>query len=223
MEKIVIVGDSTASIKEPSARPETGWGEKISRYLPQHQIVNLAKNGRSSKSFIEEGRLLQAKKELHAGDYLLIQFGHNDQKTDSRGTTPVEYQHNLATFVQTARQQQATPILLTSITRLHYVDQQQLDPLAVGPYPEAMRALATSLDVVCLDLFAATQRFFSALEPQQAKTYFLHLEKNQHPNYPAGITDNTHLNDQGATAVAKLVAKCLTNTPLPLAQQVLLD
>ncbi|WEL48858.1 GDSL-type esterase/lipase family protein [Enterococcus casseliflavus] len=103
MEKIVIVGDSTASIKEPSARPETGWGEKISRYLPQHQIVNLAKNGRSSKSFIEEGRLLQAKKELYAGDYLLIQFGHNDQKTDSRGTTPVEYQHNLATFVQTAR------------------------------------------------------------------------------------------------------------------------
>ncbi len=103
------------------------------------------------------------------------------------------------------------------------MDQQQLDPLAVGPYPEAMRALATSLDVVCLDLFAATQRFFSALEPQQAKTYFLHLEKNQHPNYPAGITDNTHLNDQGATAVAKLVAKCLTNAPLPLAQQVLLD
>jgi lysophospholipase L1-like esterase len=218
MTKIVIAGDSTAAIKEDNKRPETGWGEKMSQFLPDDfQIINLAMNGRSTKSFIHEDRLLEAEQLLSPGDYFIIQFGHNDQKLDTeRGTTPEQYQENLAAFVAAAHKKQATPLLLTSITRLKYDEAEQLDPLAVGPYPEAMKQFAKTHGVACLDMFTITQDYFSKLTPTEARKHFLHLSVDEHPNYPEGICDNTHLNDYGATVIARLICETIKNSTLPL-------
>ncbi|MDO9628774.1 MAG: hypothetical protein Q7I99_02635 [Acholeplasmataceae bacterium] len=83
MPKLYIAGDSTASIKQDDKRPETGWGECLHEFVtPNIEIVNYAQNGKSTKSFIEEGLLDQIDKEIKEDDYLLIQFGHNDQKIE---------------------------------------------------------------------------------------------------------------------------------------------
>ncbi|WP_430609325.1 rhamnogalacturonan acetylesterase [Enterococcus sp. DIV0876] len=222
MPKIVIAGDSTAANKFEIARPETGWGEKLSWFLPDtYQVINFAKNGASTKSFIKEGLLAQAEAALSKGDYFLIQFGHNDQKiTDERGTTLEEYQHNLAKYIQIAKEKAAIPILFTSITRLYY-DEDQLDLEAVGGYPAAMRAFAEQYDILCLDIFTATQNYFNGITQAEAQSHFLHLPVGVHPNYPNGIEDNTHLNAHGATVVAQLIAQALKQTDLPCAKDIL--
>jgi len=105
MPKFIIAGDSTAANKSERARPETGWGEKLSWFVSDHyQVINFAKNGASTKSFINDHLLAEAEVAMHKGDYFLIQFGHNDQKVDDdRGTTLDEYQKNLTVYVQTAQ------------------------------------------------------------------------------------------------------------------------
>jgi len=224
MPKIMIAGDSTAANKIEHARPETGWGEKLSWFFSDHyQIINFAKNGASTKSFIKEKLLAEAAAAMNKGDYFLIQFGHNDQKiNDDRGTTIEEYQANLATYVQTAQANDVIPILLTSITRLHYQG-QQLAADAVGAYPSAMRAFAKQHDILCLDIFAATQTYFNQLTPIEAKSHFLHLPVGVHPNYPQGIDDDTHLNGHGATAVALIIAQALKESGLPCGQDIQIE
>ncbi|HBG32315.1 MAG TPA: rhamnogalacturonan acetylesterase, partial [Acholeplasmataceae bacterium] len=121
MPKIFIAGDSTAAIKLEEKRPESGWGEFLADFIsPYLEVRNFAQNGRSSKSFIEEGILDQIDKEITKDDYLLIQFGHNDEKKDDpkRYTTAYgTYQENLLKLILTARRHEAIPILITSITR----------------------------------------------------------------------------------------------------------
>ncbi|MCC4046139.1 rhamnogalacturonan acetylesterase [Enterococcus gallinarum] len=224
MVKLIIVGDSTAATKMTDKRPETGWGEKIPTFLsPEVTVIHLAMNGRSTKSVIQEKRLLHAEQLLASGDYFLIQFGHNDQKTDpERGTTPKEYQENLAQFVAVAQKKQANPVLLTSITRLKFHQNNDLDPLAMGPYSEAMREFAAAFEIPCLDIFKMTQNYFSTFASGEARQYFLHLSKNEHPNYPEGISDNTHLNDQGALIVARLICQAIKESNLALSSEILL-
>ncbi|WP_461203230.1 rhamnogalacturonan acetylesterase [Enterococcus sp. N342-3-1-2] len=224
MPKFIIAGDSTAANKSERARPETGWGEKLSWFVSDHyQVINFAKNGASTKSFINDHLLAEAEVAMHKGDYFLIQFGHNDQKVDDdRGTTLDEYQKNLTVYVQTAQKKGVTPILLTSITRLHY-QKQQLDTSAVGDYPSAMRAFAKQHDILCLDIFAATQNYFNRLSQMEAKSHFLHLPVGVHPNYPQGIDDDTHLNGHGATAIALIIAQALKKSSLPCGQDIQIE
>ncbi|WP_231598647.1 hypothetical protein [Enterococcus gallinarum] len=108
----------------------------------------------------------------------MIQFGHNDQKTDPElGTTPKEYQENLAQFVAVAQKKQANPVLLTSITRLKFHQNNDLDPLAVEPYPEAMRDFAAAFEIPCLDIFTMTQNYFSTFASAEARQFFCILQK----------------------------------------------
>lgn len=221
--KIFIAGDSTAAIKQSNKRPETGWGEKLALYISNFEIVNKAKNGRSTKSFINEGLLAEIDNEIEANDYLFIQFGHNDQKKDEdRGTQPYgDYQENLAIFVESAQKVNAIPILLTSITRRAYLNHSnQLDPNTLGDYPEAMRKFAKKNNILLLDMFKRTQEFFQLFSVEETKKFFMHLLPGQNQNYPNGISDDTHLNNYGATIVAKLVAEELGRLSLPPATSV---
>ncbi|MFC7309492.1 rhamnogalacturonan acetylesterase [Streptomyces monticola] len=203
MRTLYIAGDSTAAQKYADATPETGWGMALPFFLQAHTLVaNHAVNGRSSKSFADEGRLDTILARLRPGDLLLIQFGHNDAKADDpvRYTEPWStYQDYLRRYVEGARARGAWPVLATSVERRRFA----ADGTALathGEYPAAMRALAGQEDVRLLDIQDLSLALWQKLGPEETKKYF---------NWTSVEQDNTHFNPPGAIAVARLVAAAL--------------
>lgn len=222
-KKLFIAGDSTAAQKSGEAKPETGWGEQISCFLSSDiEVRNFAQNGRSTKSFIAEKRLDQIAKEIEPGDFLLVQFGHNDQKIDTPiGTMPYsDYQENLAQFVKVARAKNAFPVLITSVTRRDFSSDGRLYPHTLEDYPAAMIAFGEKLSVPVLDVYRLTQNYYRELGLEETKKLHLHLAPGQHPNYPAGVADNTHFNDYGAYQIARIIAAAIREAEHPLSEYV---
>lgn len=211
--RLFIAGDSTAAQKGAAEKPMTGWGEHLQSYLdPSVHVDNRAVNGRSTKSFIVEGRLADIEKDLQAGDYLFIQFGHNDEKKEdpTRYTDPDgEYRQNLIQCIESARKRGGVPVLLTSVSRRRFTADGEPDPLAVGAYPAAMRQVAEQTHTPLLDIFEASQQLYRSMGEEGSQQLFMHLPEKAHPNYPAGVTDNTHFSDEGARQIAKLVAEAI--------------
>ncbi|MFD3737395.1 rhamnogalacturonan acetylesterase [Streptomyces sp. NPDC058629] len=207
-----IAGDSTAAPKPASAAPETGWGMALPFFLaPRLRVANHAVNGRSSKSFIDEGRLATLLAEVRPGDLVLVQFGHNDQKTEdpARGTDPyTTYQEYLRQYVKGARARRARPVLVTSVERRRFAADGTARP-SLGAYPAAMRALAVEEGVPLLDLQAHSLARWQELGPDGTEPYFLWLEPGESPNHPDGVQDNTHFRPVGAVEVARMTARAL--------------
>lgn len=213
-----MMGDSTMAIKERNKFPETGWGVPFATLFKKDiRVENRAKNGRSTRSFIDEGRWKEIYDHLNAGDYLFIQFGHNDEKTNKPkvGTSLAAYKANLAMFIDKAREKNAIPVLLTPIVRRHFENGTLVD--THKGYPEAMRVVADSLQVPIIDLTLKTTELLEGMGEKKSMDLFLHL-KPGHENYPEGVEDNTHLNMEGAQAVADLVAQGLKESQLALAE-----
>lgn len=209
MRQLFLLGDSTCAEKEADKRPETGWGMMMQELVgPTFTVVNLALNGRSTKSFLQEGVFGKCHKALKAGDVVMIQFGHNDSKEDDqRHTDPwTTYQGNLAFMAEQVRQKGAYPILLTPICRRRFTEEGVLVQTH-GDYPSAMIALAKGRGYPLLDLTKETFLLLSHLGDQASKRLFLHLAPAEHPNYPEGAADDTHLNELGAAVVAKKVTE----------------
>ena len=209
MPKLYIAGDSTASIKLDIKRPETGWGEFLDEFItPNIEVINYAQNGKSTKSFITEGLLERIDHEIQEDDYLLIQFGHNDEKLEdpSRYTDPrTEYKENLMRFVLTAKKHQAIPILLTSITRRKFKD-GKLEKHTVGEYPNQMKEFAREHQILLIDTYKITHQIIGDAGVEYSKKFYLHLTPGDFINYPNGITDDTHLSPFGARMIASLIA-----------------
>ncbi|PZT74428.1 MULTISPECIES: rhamnogalacturonan acetylesterase [unclassified Streptomyces] len=207
-----IAGDSTAARKYADAAPETGWGMALPFFLGHGlTAANHAMNGRSSKSFIDEGLLAALLERVRAGDLLLIQFGHNDEKTTdpARGTDPyTTYQDCLRQYIAGARARHARPVLLTPVERRRFAADGTAKPTH-GEYPAAMRALAAEERVPLLDLQARTLARWQELGPEGTEAYFNHLEPGESPNYPDGRQDNTHFRPAGAIEVARMTARAL--------------
>ncbi|MGW0562465.1 rhamnogalacturonan acetylesterase [Streptomyces sp. NPDC003016] len=204
---IHIAGDSTAAQKTADAAPETGWGTALPVFLTPHlDVANHAVNGRSSRSFVEEGRLDALSGALRPGDWLLVQFGHNDAKDDDRHTDPwTTYQDYLKRYVKEARDRGARPVLLTSVERRRFDAGGSALPTH-GEYPAAMRALAAAEGVALVDTQAASLARWQVLGPERTKDLFLWLGPGESPHYPGGKQDNTHFRPAGAIEVARLVA-----------------
>lgn len=207
---IFIAGDSTAEIKSKNERPESGWGEFLSNFFNTSvHIENHAMGGRSTKSFLDQKRFEPILDEMKTGDYLLIQFGHNDQKMEDpeRYTDPHStYQDNLKWFIKQTRQKNATPILLTSISRRVFKE-GQIDNTSLSDYPEAMRKVAQEENVTLIDMHKLSVQLLNQLGEEDSKKLFLHLKENEFENYPEGLIDNTHFSEMGATTFAKIVAQ----------------
>ena len=204
--------------KIPEAKPEAGWGEVFHEFVqPGVTIQNHAKNGRSSRSFIGEGSWETVLQQLKKGDYVFIQFGHNDQKdqTPSRFTNPYTgYQANLRRFVNEARAKGARPVLFSSVVRRNFNEKGTLIDTH-GAYPLAARLVAQELNVPFIDLQLMTEELLISMGPEESKELFLWLEPG-HANYPNGKQDNTHFNEYGARQVAKLVATDIKKQNLAL-------
>jgi lysophospholipase L1-like esterase len=206
--KLFIAGDSTASIKEVKAYPENGWGMPFVYFWDSTvTVINKAKNGRSTSSFQTEGLWKQIMNEAGEGDYVFIQFGHNDEvPTKKTATTPEQFKNNLKKFVRETREKKAIPVLLTSMARRKFDSTGKI----VGTHDEYMkitRAITTEEKVVLLDMDVITQQLYQQFGPENSALLFLQLKPGEHPNHPKGKDDNTHFNEFGARLVAQLVLK----------------
>ncbi|WP_200301378.1 rhamnogalacturonan acetylesterase [Streptomyces adelaidensis] len=197
---LFIAGDSTAAQKYAAAAPETGWGTALAFFLENRLgVSNHAVNGRSSKSFIDEGRLDVVLDAIRPGDFLVIQFGHNDSKAEdpTRYTEPwTTYQDCLRRYIDGARARGARPVLATSVERRRFNADGVAQPTH-GDYPASMRALAERERVALLDIQALSIALWQRLGVEETKKYF---------NWTATEQDNTHFNPPGAIEVARLVA-----------------
>lgn len=206
--KLFIAGDSTASIKEVKAYPEHGWGMPFVYFWDSTvTVVNKAKNGRSTSSFQTEGLWKQIMDEAGEGDYVFIQFGHNDEvPTKKTATTPEQFKTNLKKFVTETKQKNAIPVLLTSMARRKFDSKGNI----VGTHDEYMnitRTVAKEEAVVLFDMDIITQQLYQRFGPDNSALLFMQLKPGEHPNHPNGKDDNTHFNELGARLVAQLVLK----------------
>lgn len=220
-QQIFIVGDSTAAIKADDKRPETGWGEKFPQFISaQYQVNDFAFNGASTKTFLKRGVLKDINQKIKPNDYLLIQFGHNDQKIEDPdwGTSISEYQKNLTKFINFAKHHGAISIVLSSIIRRNYQDGQLVNTL--GDYPKAAKECANANDTFFIDMNQVTFDYVKLQTPEESKKLWLNVDHSA--NYPNGVHDNTHLNNYGATIIAKLTALELAKLQTPLAKAITL-
>lgn len=222
-KKIFIAGDSTASNYGQEDAPRAGWGQLLGKFFgDQIEIINKAASGRSTKSFINENRLIEIEKLISKGDYLLIQFGHNDQKDDPLRATEAfgSFQDNLKKFIRIAKKNNGIPILLTPIQRRNFSSRGHLISTH-GKYPEAMRELASERNVSLIDLAQITKKYFEELGPKRTKDIFLWLKPGECENYPEGIKDNTHFSENGASKISELITEEIKNRNLDLSKYLL--
>ncbi|MEQ8525994.1 rhamnogalacturonan acetylesterase [Gracilimonas sp.] len=218
---VYLVGDSTMSDKRISSYPETGWGMPFQYYFTDEiEIENHARNGRSTRTFIEEGRWETIKETLKTGDFVLVQFGHNDEvPTKSRYTPPEQYQKFLRQYISETRDRGAHPILLTPITRRQFDENGQVKETH-EQYSALMREVAETENVPLIDMDRKSQAMLTEIGKEKSTLLFLQLEPGQNPNYPDGVTDNTHFSETGARMMAELVMQGLEELDHELANYI---
>ena len=220
--KIFIAGDSTASIKETKAYPETGWGMPFVYFWDSSvTVVNKAKNGRSTKSFRNEGLWKQILDESSEGDYVFIQFGHNDEvPTKANATTETEFRNNLTVFVNEAKNKKLNSILLTPVARRKFDSTGKI----VGThdvYAQIVREVAAKENVPLIDMDKKGQQLYQQMGVENSKLLFLQLKPGEHPNHPEGKEDNTHFSELGARLIAQIVLKEIKELKLDLAERII--
>jgi lysophospholipase L1-like esterase len=219
---IHMIGDSTMADKPViPANPERGWGQMLHMYFKDNvEIANHARNGRSSKSFIAEGRWETVLAALKPGDYVIIQFGHNDEKTNdvNRGTAPFgDFTTNLVRFVSESREHGAVPILATAVARRKFDNAGKLQDTH-GDYIVATRRAAIDLKVPLLDLNKRTSELLAQMGPEQSKRLFDWIEPGEFEARPNGLKDDTHFNAFGASRVCDLAVDEVKTTVPELAK-----
>lgn len=217
---LFLVGDSTMAERENLDGKMRGWGQMLQPFFTDAVVVeNHARGGRSTRSFIAEGRWQAVIDAIEPGDYVLIQFGHNDQKhkDPKRFTNPYTgYRRNLERFVKETREKGANAILATSIVRRKFNDDGVLVDTH-GEYPLVTRLVADDLDVPFIDLQLLTEDLILDYGVEGSKALFTWLAPGEEPEHPEGLQDNSHLSRSGGTEVARLVAQELKRIRHPLA------
>ncbi|WP_160720762.1 rhamnogalacturonan acetylesterase [Bacillus sp. USDA818B3_A] len=209
--RVFLAADSTVQTYEISEKEQGGWGEFLQDYLTEDiHVVNHAIGGRSSKTFVEEGRLNKIVEKMKEGDYLFIQMGHNDATASKpeRYTDPfTTYKDYLKMYIEAARNCQANPVLITPVARLHKENGRFINDFP--DYCQAMKEVAEEENVVLIDLMTKSLRLFEAIGYDKTLPFFM-VSVNE--------TDFTHFTKKGAKQMAKLVAECIKETELPISK-----
>lgn len=211
--RIFWAADSTVQTNDITTYPQTGIGQVFSLYTKEGVVIhNHAKNGRSTKSFMDEGRLAAIDGQIKEGDFLFIQFGHNDEKHEdpARYTEPFStYMENLEVYINVARNHNAYPVLITPLERRCFVDEKHLGMGAHSDYVAAMKQTAEKNHVPLVDLYSMSRRKLKKAGEPGSRKWYMYFDKNIYSNYPEGKEDNTHLRYEGAVMYAGLIAKGL--------------
>ena len=206
---IFICGDSTAATYAPENAPITGWGQVLGEFIPGAEIVNKSMGGRSTKSFLADGRLVAIEQAIQPGDLMLIQFTHNDTSDLVwRHTDPyTSFAANLALYVDTARIHGATPVLMTPIPRRYWRNGELLD--AHGDYPDAIRLVAMQKGVHLLEITQEAMKTLRDMGEEATYPLYMNVEPGLYPAYPNGSKDDTHTQRAGAEFYARMTADML--------------
>lgn len=200
-------GDSTAAKYPENHAPMMGWMQSLADFTVNGAVVeDRAVGGRSTKSFRDEGRWDRILADLKPGDFVLIQFGHNDQKQNRPeiyAEAHSDFKANLTRFVKEVREKGGKPILLTSVSRRLFDASGKLT-VSLGDYPECTREVARETETPLVDLNRLTRAWIEAAGPEGSKRFFLNLEPGEEPNYPEGNSDNSHFHRNGARAVVQI-------------------
>jgi lysophospholipase L1-like esterase len=217
---IYLAGDSTCANKLPEKRPETGWGEMLQQYFDpaKVKIENHAQNGRSTKTFISEGRWQAIVDKLKKGDYVLVQFGHNDESKEKgeRYTPPEDFRRNLLRFVADVRARNANIVLLTPVMRRKFDKDGNFVDQHPPEYPDAVRNIAKEQNVPLIDMHRKSEAVIKRYGVEGSRSLFLQLKPGENANYPKGVEDNTHFVPKGAEEMAKLVIEGIREDELKL-------
>jgi DNA sulfur modification protein DndE len=216
---IFLCGDSTMANKAPIDAPETGWGMVLPDYFTEAvRIENHAVNGRSTKSFRTLGHWKGVIEKVKSGDYVILQFGHNDAKqSDSLRYAPAQtdYRQNLTRFIAEIREKGANPILMTPVMRRNFDAKGQFVD-SHGEYPMVVRDLAQKLIVPILDMHRLSQKVIEKHGIEGSKRLFMHYPGGIFAKHPKGIEDNTHFTRYGAACMANLACEELVSIGHPL-------
>ena len=210
---------------EPNRAPLTGWGMPFANFFDSTvNIQNKAKGGRSTRTFISENRWQPIVDSLQAGDYVLMQFGHNDEakeeKYKDRYTSVPDYKTNLTKFIQESIGKKAIPILITPVTRMKFDKQGNIQETH-KEYSAAVWEVSKQYNIPVIDLDKMSRDLLQKFGKENSKLLFMQLDSLQHPNYPAGQKDNTHFNEYGARRMAQIVLMEIKNLKLELAERII--
>lgn len=221
---IYMAGDSTMQSYSEMQAPQEGWGQQFGQYFSNGAvIVNNAIGGRSSKSFMVDGRLDTILQRIKPGDFFFISFGHNDASIGipDRYASPEDYKTYLARYVNGARQRGATPVLLTPVGRRDFNTVTQEFNVSFPAYVEACIEVAKELDVPLIDLSKLSIAYYDQIGNPATEKVFLYAKPGEYPKYPNGVNDNTHFSSFGAQKIAGLVAKAVKDMGLSISSLII--
>lgn len=219
-----MIGDSTMCNYEPSRSPLTGWGMPFAVFFDSTvAIKNMARGGRSTRTFISENRWQPVADSLQVGDYVLIQFGHNDEakeeKYKDRYTSPEDYRINLNKFITETKAKNANPVLITPVSRRYFDKDGKIKETHLI-YSDIVRDVAKLQNVPVIDLDEMSRALFQQYGAEDSKLFFNQIAPNVNPHYPEGIKDDTHFNEMGARRLAELVLNEIKKQQLELADRI---
>lgn len=220
--RVYLVGDSTMADKDSHKYPETGWGMPFRYFFDTTVVVlNRAVNGRSTKSFLAENRWQPILDSLREGDYVLIQFGHNDEAKEKkeRYTSPQAFKDNLKRYIRDTRSRKAIPVILSPVARRRFLEDGSVAE-SHPVYATLAAEAAREEQALFIDLNEKSKALLNRFGPRTSALLFLQLEPGEHPNYPQGIQDNTHFSELGARCIAAIVLHEIGTLPTELARHI---
>ncbi|PYE44266.1 fibronectin type III domain-containing protein [Paenibacillus barcinonensis] len=220
---LYLAGDSTMQTYNPYWEPQAGWGQMLPSFFDDSvEIKNHSIGGRSSKSFIFQGRLDEILRMIRPGDYLFVQFGHNDAtiSVPERYASPADYKIYLKTYIDGVRQRGATPILVTPMGRRDFNASTGKFNVSFPEYVQAAKEVAAENNVLLIDLSRLSIEYYDSIGPEATLSVFLHVAPGIYQAFPSGATDNTHFQEYGAIQIARLVAGAVRELDIPLAEAV---
>lgn len=206
--RVYIAGDSTAQTYDTTKTLQRGWGQMLPSFFDDKvEVINKAKAGRSTKSFQDEGRWAEIVSDIRKGDWVMIQFGHNDTSDKpERHASPEDYRKNLIKFITDVRRKKANPILLTSVVMRTFKDGALVDD-RLKVYPGITREVAKEYNVPMIDINLKTRDLILKLGDEKSKSLYMWLDPGVDPSKPDGSKDDTHSLEAGAMQIAKYVAE----------------
>lgn len=214
---VFLCGNST--VVDQDNEPWASWGQMIPRFFNEQVcFANYAESGESANTFIAAGRLAKIMSQIKPGDYVFVEFGHNDQKQKGPDKGPYKsFTKSLREFITQARSKGANPVFVTPTQRRSFGDNGKIQDTH-GEFPNAMRALAKEESVPVIELNEMTRTFYEAMGPEESKKAFVHYPANTYPNQTQALADNTHFNPYGAYEIAKCVIEGMKANGLPLVE-----